>query len=1112
MSQTANPPPTSLSEISIDGVRYARLESAGAPWRLAALPSNWREELPLLGSSPDIAKLKNLEDKNIYLNKGSAPRLAVMCCGLGSAWPGMGRELYDNFPAARAAMDSLAVLADWDLLSLMDEKDPEVLNHSRTQIPYLFMLEYAQWSQLLSLGLKPDLLCGHSLGELVALCLAGVYSPEAAWHLFETRSAHMASLEANPENETGMLAISADYEIVREILKSYPNLHISNCNTPKQFILGGDRESLLEVRKNLRKNRIPAFMLGINLAFHNPGMRVLRNLSYRRLNGLKMHPPAVPMLSCVTADLYPAEQREICSRITDLDENTVDWPKSVNAIHNGHGISHFLELGPQETLCGLVNEIFPDAKCFPVSRKGAETLAMRQLCARLYSLGLLDEKLINSRATVSLSVPHYTRNTMPPHTIQTSASFENASSEWETLARILSEETGRPVQEIGPELDLRYDLAIRSSRFPYLIQEAERRFNRQLPLEKLLQINTVGDLASLVAGIKGEENKDQASAPAHMPTERPSPFTIPPLASFKFISENASRLSVWHSNPDVPGLLRKLSGVICLCVLDYDLLPQIWAGLAPFDPDLVIPAETLEKCAPLGERGARLIPLAITQSSSPMDLVKALKDTSETAGAFQGLLFIPPPMSADNHEGWFAHNKPYFEILPELLALGEKGSWLCVMTRMRPNLSRKENPASFFNAADEFFRLCNSPFQASNAPHHSIFWLDEREFPSLQNLTEAGDMLARELLFASPKETIWLPSKQTGELFHSPIFCPSGLCMENIRQDSHVETAHVGRFSGECQFSIFAEPALAVHGACDRATPADFDGSPWLPLGHILKSLLLASRLTVPWLAPLVLSDVHIHNFPFLPYGITRECRLQADAGQWLMQEQALSRICHASMQARGLKANGRRDRAWIPVCDALCLMAPPTDKMADYHLPQLPDQNFSSVPDASLGDFYDALQFGEEWRFLHNFGKLNAKADSPGKVSIVKQPGWIAGTSEWEYNCFAFLADAIYQAVLFDLAQPQVKEQDRNALSASLQKWTCGYLGLVRFINDLDLFNDSFLLHFIRSWEDRHFARFDGIVHTTSGKPVMSFLNFEFYRAGHMSRKSHTKDWQPSA
>ena len=108
-------------EIACDGVRFADLPHGGSIWHAGSLVPAWRQELLALGARPDAAALDAMGQRGIWLQpQGDVPPLAVMCCGQGAVWPGMGRELYDHFPAARAAMDRIARAADWDVLALLE--------------------------------------------------------------------------------------------------------------------------------------------------------------------------------------------------------------------------------------------------------------------------------------------------------------------------------------------------------------------------------------------------------------------------------------------------------------------------------------------------------------------------------------------------------------------------------------------------------------------------------------------------------------------------------------------------------------------------------------------------------------------------------------------------------------------------------------------------------------------------------------------------------------------------------------------------------------------------------------------------------------------------------
>ena len=102
-------------------------------------------------------------------------------------------------------------------------------------------------------------------------------------------------------------------------------------------------------------------------------------------------------MSCITTNFYPHDQPSISRHIADLDENSVRWTECVHAAWRRDGIRHFLELGPQDTLCGLVKDNEPRAFCLSAGRKGREVEGMRQTCARLYALGHLSKKAISVR-------------------------------------------------------------------------------------------------------------------------------------------------------------------------------------------------------------------------------------------------------------------------------------------------------------------------------------------------------------------------------------------------------------------------------------------------------------------------------------------------------------------------------------------------------------------------------------------------------------------------------------------------------------------------------------------------------------------------------------------
>ena len=496
----SNPSQDGFAELFLDGVSYVAMPNA---WRLGTLDPLWREKIVALGHNPSAESLKHCADQGMYLHTASSVLpLALMCQGMGALWPGAGRELYDEFPLAREAMDRIQSVASWDVLSLMDEEDPAKINATRWQIPYLFLLEYAQWAYLSSLGLEPSLMLGHSLGELIALCCSGIYTPEIAWHILDTRAEHVSTLESRAKQDYGMLAIHAGWDIVSHVLATWPEVRVANFNTPTQYIVVGSKSLLHEIRGILRKQRIPAVSISVSLLFHHPQMRILRDHSLMRLNMLAMHAPKIPVLSVSKIIPYPDTQDAICRYIADLDENPVRFSESLTLMWDTYQIRTFLEIGPQDVLSGLIAANLPKAQVLSCGRKGKEALALRELCAQLYAMGYLREQALSRAKTL---FPHHVSKPVPMQPMQSMSSdqeeaapVEALDSKTQQLLALLTKVTG--IAPIHLSDDLRHDLAVRSSSFPSLLRDAEALFDHIPSFEDLLRVVTVGDLLRVFLG------------------------------------------------------------------------------------------------------------------------------------------------------------------------------------------------------------------------------------------------------------------------------------------------------------------------------------------------------------------------------------------------------------------------------------------------------------------------------------------------------------------------------------------------------------------------------------------------------------------------------------
>ncbi len=491
-----------------NGVRLVQLIHQGSQWRLGATSPNWRAQLTHLPQNPDADTLRALNVHGVWLaqEKENKPRVAVTCCGQGSVWMHMGRALYDTFPAARDAMDTIAAAADWDILALMDETNNDIISDTRWQQPYIFLIEYAQYKYLESLGFEPNVLSGHSLGELVALCLARVYSPAKSFEIFDRHAIVLDDLRKNYTHDTGMMAVYNFHDNIQGVLEAFPELAVSNYNSPSQYILSGPKEVIVEARRSLRKKKVAAITLNVDMAFHHKSMRVIRDTVVGGLLEIPSTPPYIPMLSNATGLPYPHEHEGICNSIADLDENAVRWVDCVRYMWEKEHVRHFIELGPANTISGLTQEIQPDALCIATSAKNKEVEAMRAAVAQLYSLGHIGTRGLY---TVHADIKTEDDNAHKENIAEQTNNTPHIPPYVQDILPILAEATGFAEKDLRPDMDLRLELSLRSSRFPSIMYKLEKAFDIDLQFEDLIEVSTVGDLANVVSQLRLKD-KDNA--------------------------------------------------------------------------------------------------------------------------------------------------------------------------------------------------------------------------------------------------------------------------------------------------------------------------------------------------------------------------------------------------------------------------------------------------------------------------------------------------------------------------------------------------------------------------------------------------------------------------
>ncbi len=337
-------------------------------------------------------RLKTLARQGIYIGaiNDPVPKMAFVFPGQGSHYAGMGHELYDNFPVIRKWMDRSADVAEFDLLKLLFFDKEEDLQKTRWQQPALFTLEFAMAQYLVSLGVQPTALAGHSLGELTALCLAGVYSFEDAFRIVNKRAVCMdKACEINVDPGV-MVACDAPLDLVNKLIRASDGLFVTNINSPKQIVIGGNTEASKMVASKLKEMGYRSTVLRVSMAFHSPIMRCIHDELKEFIDGIDFYPPKIPVISNTTMRPFPQDTEEIKDIVMAHLESPVHWLENVQTLWNEFGVRLFVEVGPREILTNLIKDNIEEADCIQTCLPSAESLMFKTAMAQLYTNGQLN--------------------------------------------------------------------------------------------------------------------------------------------------------------------------------------------------------------------------------------------------------------------------------------------------------------------------------------------------------------------------------------------------------------------------------------------------------------------------------------------------------------------------------------------------------------------------------------------------------------------------------------------------------------------------------------------------------------------------------------------------
>ena len=296
-------------------------------------------------------------------------KTALVFSGQGAQYPGMGRELYDNSPAAKAVFDMAEAIRPGTLKQCFEGTKEELSVTINTQ-PCVFITDLAAAEAVKEKGITPDFVAGFSLGEIAAIAFAGMLSYEEAFRLVCKRAEFMDKA-ANDHPGAMAAVVKISPEKTEEICSGFKTAYPVNYNSPLQTVVAASEDEIDAIIGKVKDEKGKAVRLAVSGAFHSPFMDDAARAMTEYLKDVELKAPVIPVYANRTAEPYEGDYKAL---VAEQINHPVKWQKTVENMI-AQGADNFIEVGVGKTLAGLIKKINADVNAVNIENKeGLDTL------------------------------------------------------------------------------------------------------------------------------------------------------------------------------------------------------------------------------------------------------------------------------------------------------------------------------------------------------------------------------------------------------------------------------------------------------------------------------------------------------------------------------------------------------------------------------------------------------------------------------------------------------------------------------------------------------------------------------------------------------------------